>query len=182
MRITSKACSAITAMLDLAVQQTGIKTSLQTIASRHNISVSYLEHLFSSLRRHELVRSVRGPGGGYVLARAAHTISIADIVKAVDRHHSALDFDLQLPASGGLTTEARIAESFWASAELFLQSALQDMDLQSLAESCRDTLPARADAEAPSARSPVLQRPKSLGLTTRPRAVTSVFDLAEMDS
>lgn len=181
MRITSKASHAITAMIDLALQKKGGYTSLQTIASRHAISVSYLEHLFANLRRHGLVRSVRGPGGGYALARAAHTISIADIVMAVDRHQAAPDFDHPAPAAGGLTIEARIAESLWASAELFLHSTLEDMDLHSLVESCCAAFPEATGEEAARPRSPVLQRPRSLAQASRARALTSVFDLAEIE-
>ncbi|MDD4886371.1 MAG: Rrf2 family transcriptional regulator [Thiomonas sp.] len=180
MRITSKASCAISALIDLALQQPGTYTSLQSIAARQKISVSHLEHLFAKLRRNALVLSVRGPGGGYALARAACTISIADIAKAVDQHAEQA-FDHAMPATGRLTPEALIAESLWARADLSLQCILQDIDLQSLAEPHRKAQAEMSEAAPQSQRSPVLQRPKPIGQTPRARAVTCVFDLAELD-
>jgi len=179
-RITSKASCAISALIDLALQPPGSFTSLQSIAARQKISLSYLEHLFAKLRRNGLVISVRGPGGGYALARPAGSISIADIVMAVDQQAD-LSFDHAIPRTNGLTSEALIAESLWARADLFLQSTLQDIDLKSLAEPYRDAQATKGDTVQLS-RSPVLQRPKSLVQKSRARAVTSVFDLAEMDA
>ena len=72
------------AMVDLAQRSDGEPVSLADIAVRQDISLSYLEQLFSKLRRYGVVKSVRGPGGGYVLSRRADRIPIADIVLAVD--------------------------------------------------------------------------------------------------
>jgi Rrf2 family iron-sulfur cluster assembly transcriptional regulator len=72
------------AMVDLAVNSDGKPLTLAEIAERQSISLSYLEQLFAKLRRGSLVRSVRGPGGGYMLARAAQAIRVSDIVLAVD--------------------------------------------------------------------------------------------------
>lgn len=84
MRLTTKGRYAVTAMLDLALHDRGEPTTLADIAERQGLSLSYLEQLFSQLRRSGLVKSVRGPGGGYQLAKAASVISIDDIVVAVD--------------------------------------------------------------------------------------------------
>src|SRR5690554_4874585 len=84
MRLTTKGRFAVTAMIDLALRQQRGPVTLATISERQNISLSYLEQLFGKLRRHELVDSVRGPGGGYVLARHSRDISVADIIFAVD--------------------------------------------------------------------------------------------------
>jgi Rrf2 family iron-sulfur cluster assembly transcriptional regulator len=84
MRLTTKGRFAVTAMLDLALHATHGPVTLAGISERQKISLSYLEQLFGKLRRRELVESVRGPGGGYHLARPAEDISIADIVKAVE--------------------------------------------------------------------------------------------------
>lgn len=84
MRLTTKGRFAVTAMIDLALRQHSGPVTLATISERQNISLSYLEQLFGKLRRHELVESVRGPGGGYSLARLARNITVADIVFAVD--------------------------------------------------------------------------------------------------
>ena len=84
MRLTTKGRFAVTAMVDLALNDAGGPVTLAEISSRQKISLSYLEQLFGKLRRHELVDSVRGPGGGYRLAKETGLISVADIILAVD--------------------------------------------------------------------------------------------------
>lgn len=84
MRLTTKGRYAVTAMLDLALNEARGPIRLAAISERQGISLSYLEQLFAHLRREELVRSVRGPGGGYRLKRAAEEISIAEVISAVN--------------------------------------------------------------------------------------------------
>lgn len=84
MKLSSRSQYAITAMLELALHEKTRPVTLFDISQKQKISLSYLEQLFANLRRHELVRGRRGPGGGYVLARSVKEISIADIVAAVD--------------------------------------------------------------------------------------------------
>ena len=84
MRLTTKGRFAVTAMLDLALHDGGGPVTLAGISRRQSISLSYLEQLFGKLRRRSLVDSVRGPGGGYTLTRAAVETSVADIIRAVD--------------------------------------------------------------------------------------------------
>lgn len=84
MRLTTKGRYAVTAMLDLALHAQKGPVSLSDISDRQSISVSYLEQLFAKLRKGALVSSVRGPGGGYQLARAADGIFVAEIIDAVD--------------------------------------------------------------------------------------------------
>ena len=84
MRLTTKGRFAVTAMVDLALRQGGGPVTLAEISSRQKISLSYLEQLFGKLRRRSLVDSVRGPGGGYRLARDTAGISVAEIIIAVD--------------------------------------------------------------------------------------------------
>lgn len=84
MRLTTKGRFAVTAMIDLAMRCDDGPVTLAGIADRQKISLSYLEQLFGKLRRHKLVASVRGPGGGYTLARGGEKISVADIIRAVD--------------------------------------------------------------------------------------------------
>ncbi len=84
MRLTTKGRFAVTAMLDLAMNASGSPVTLSGISARQKISLSYLEQLFGKLRRRALVESVRGPGGGYHLARDAELISVADIILAVE--------------------------------------------------------------------------------------------------
>src|SRR6185295_16003610 len=84
MRLTTKGRFAVTAMIDLALQQRGEPVTLAEISGRQKISLSYLEQLFGKLRRHQLVESVRGPGGGYRLARDMEKVTISEIILAVD--------------------------------------------------------------------------------------------------
>ncbi|MBL8482848.1 MAG: Fe-S cluster assembly transcriptional regulator IscR [Rhodocyclaceae bacterium] len=84
MRLTTKGRFAVTAMIDLALREEHGPVTLAAISDRQKISLSYLEQLFGKLRRHNLVASVRGPGGGYSLARASSKISVANIITAVD--------------------------------------------------------------------------------------------------
>src|SRR5512138_1580919 len=84
MRLTTKGRFAVTAMLDLALRNGEGPVTLAGISERQKISLSYLEQLFGKLRRHGLVESVRGPGGGYNLAHPADRVSVADVILAVD--------------------------------------------------------------------------------------------------
>lgn len=84
MRLTTKGRFAVTAMIDLALRQHDGPVTLAGIAERQSISLSYLEQLFGKLRRNQLVASVRGPGGGYCLAKPLDGVSVADIISAVD--------------------------------------------------------------------------------------------------
>lgn len=84
MRLTTKGRFAVTAMLDLAMRQGAGPVTLAGISDRQKISLSYLEQLFGKLRRFGLVESVRGPGGGYYLAKKMDDIPVSDIIHAVD--------------------------------------------------------------------------------------------------
>jgi len=84
MRLTTKGRYAVTAILDLALHDADAPITLSEISERQGLSLSYLEQLFASLRKRGLVSSVRGPGGGYRLARPASQISVADVITAVD--------------------------------------------------------------------------------------------------
>ena len=84
MRLTTKGRYAVTAMLDLALHGSEKPVSLADISGRQDISLSYLEQLFAKLRRNELVKSVRGPGGGYRLSRGSDEIYVAQIIDAVN--------------------------------------------------------------------------------------------------
>lgn len=91
MRLTTKGRYAVTAMLDLALQAEQGPTSLADISRRQAISLSYLEQLFAKLRRSDLVTSVRGPGGGYLLSRPSGEIFVAEIIDAVNESIDATD-------------------------------------------------------------------------------------------
>ncbi len=85
MRLTTKGKFAVTALLDIAIySNNSAPMTLYTISERQGISISYLEQLFVKLRRFGMVKSYKGPGGGYVLAREADKIKVSEIIKAVD--------------------------------------------------------------------------------------------------
>ena len=84
MRLTTKGRYAVTAMLDLAIHYKDGPITLSDISKRQGISLSYLEQLFSKLRKGGLVDSARGPGGGYRLSRSAGDIAVAEVISAVD--------------------------------------------------------------------------------------------------
>ncbi|HBI08610.1 MAG TPA: transcriptional regulator [Franconibacter pulveris] len=84
MRLTSKGRYAVTAMLDVALNSEAGPVPLADISERQGISLSYLEQLFSRLRKNGLVASVRGPGGGYLLGKDASSIAVGEVISAVD--------------------------------------------------------------------------------------------------
>jgi Rrf2 family iron-sulfur cluster assembly transcriptional regulator len=84
MRLTTKGRFAVTAMIDLALRGEDGPVALASVSERQKISLSYLEQLFGKLRRYRLVDSVRGPGGGYCIARPTNLVTVADIIRAVD--------------------------------------------------------------------------------------------------
>ena len=84
MRLTTKGRYAVTAMLDLALHAQQGPVSLSDVSQRQGISLSYLEQLFARLRKQQLVKSVRGPGGGYLLGRGVEAIFVAEVVDAVN--------------------------------------------------------------------------------------------------
>src|SRR4051794_24813917 len=84
MRLTTKGRFAVTAMIDVAMHGKDAPVTLAAVSGRQKISLSYLEQLFGKLRRHGMVESVGGRGGGYSLAHPADTVSVADVILAVD--------------------------------------------------------------------------------------------------
>ncbi len=98
MRLSTKGRYAVTAMLELAINNGRGPVTLADISVDQGISLSYLEQLFACLRRQRLVKGVRGPGGGYYLGRPASEISIADVICAVDEW---VDFSQSKTEQGG---------------------------------------------------------------------------------
>ncbi len=103
MRLTTKGRYAVTAMLDLALHEGKGPISLADISERQGISLSYLEQLFAKLRRNELVRSVRGPGGGYQLNREKAAIPVAEVIDAVNESVDATGCNRKGDCQGGET-------------------------------------------------------------------------------
>ena len=131
MRLTTKGRFAVTAMLDLALHHHEGPVTLAGISQRQSISLSYLEQLFGRLRRHELVDSVRGPGGGYRLARAAGQLTVADIIVAVDE-------PLDATQCGGkencLEDKRCMTHDLWSTLNEKIYSYLSSVSLRDLME------------------------------------------------
>ncbi len=100
MRLTSKGRYAVRAMLDLTFHSSGNPVRLQEISTRQSISLHYLEQLFRKLRTGKVVKSVRGPGGGYVLSRSMDEISVKDILDCVGENINPARDILNVPSSG----------------------------------------------------------------------------------
>ena len=131
MRLTTKGRYAVTAMLDLALHQHHGPISLADISSRQDISLSYLEQLFSKLRKRQLVNSVRGPGGGYRLSKPVASIFIADIIAAVDESIDATNCQGKGDCQDGQTC---LTHHLWADLSGQIQQFLQSISLASLIE------------------------------------------------
>ncbi len=141
MRLTTKGRYAVTAMLDLALYGDRGPISLADISSRQDISLSYLEQLFAKLRRRELVRSIRGPGGGYRLSRPGEEIFVAEIIDAVDERVDATGCSGQSDCQDGHTC---LTHHLWSDLSEQIHHFLSDISLASLVQ--------RRDVQVVSAR------------------------------
>jgi len=129
MRLTTKGRYAVTAMLDLALHREQGAITLADISGRQDISLSYLEQLFSRLRRGGLVVSSRGPGGGYRLSRELAEISVSDVIAAVDESVDAT----RCGGKGNCQGDARcLTHDLWQELSGEIQDFLQGVTLQGL--------------------------------------------------
>ncbi len=129
MKLTTKGRYAVTAMLDLALNERKGPTSLADISQRQGISLSYLEQLFSKLRKQELVRSVRGPGGGYLLGKERAQISVATVVEAVSE---SMDATKCHGTAGCQQGEICLTHYLWLDLSQQIYSFLDNITLQDL--------------------------------------------------
>lgn len=114
MNLTTKGRYAVMAMVDLAMHGKGSPITLAEIAERQDITLNYLEQIFMKLRKSGLVQSVRGPGGGYVLASQVEAISIAQIVLAVDESINMTRCNIHAGGEGCLKKNAKcITHNLW---------------------------------------------------------------------
>ena len=136
MRLSTKSRFAVTAMIDIALRDNAGPISLADISARHQISVSYLEQLFSKLRQCRLVESTRGPGGGYTLARVSESISVADIIGAVESqaHHSGME---EKPFHGEQGSGEWMTQELWATLNTKMFEHMQSISLRQLASEQR---------------------------------------------
>lgn len=129
MRLTSKGRYAVTAMLDVALHSHQGPVPLADISERQGISLSYLEQLFSRLRKHQLVASVRGPGGGYLLGQSAATISVGTVIMAVDESVDATKCQGKEGCQGG---ERCLTHTLWRDLSDRISSFLNNITLAEL--------------------------------------------------
>lgn len=132
MRLTTKGRFAVTAMIDLGLRQASGPVTLAAISQRQQISLSYLEQLFGKLRRHALVESTRGPGGGYTLAKAADEITVAEIITSVDEPMDAT----QCGGKGNCLGEGQrcMTHDLWDSLNIKMVEFLDSISLQKLVD------------------------------------------------
>jgi Rrf2 family transcriptional regulator, iron-sulfur cluster assembly transcription factor len=130
MRMSTKGRFAVNAMIDLALREQAGPVALAAISNRQQISLSYLEQLFSRLRRQGLVESTRGPGGGYTLGRKVGDITVADIVTAVDEP---LDLMGSEVGSGG-SGKGPVTQSLWSSLNDAMLKHMAGISLASLVD------------------------------------------------
>lgn len=145
MQLTTKGRYAVMAMVDVARHGGGRAVSLAEIAARQDISLSYLEQLFARLRRAGLVKSVRGPGGGYRLSRAAEALSVSDIMLAVEE-----PLKVTRCTSGGagcVRGERCLTHDLWTALGRQIESFLGAVSLQDVLDGRLDGAP-RLEAAA----------------------------------
>lgn len=129
MKLTSKGRYAVTAMLDVTIHAAYGPVSLADISARQEISLSYLEQLFSKLRKHGIVISIRGPGGGYRLGKCSAKISVADVIRAVNESVDATKCHGKGNCQGG---EQCLTHSLWEGLSQRIEEFLQNITLAEL--------------------------------------------------
>lgn len=171
MRLSAKSRFAVAAMIDLALRESTGPVPLNSIGQRLQISLSYLEQLFSKLRQQGLVESTRGPGGGYTLGRNALLISVADIIRAVEGPRG-----LQADESGDAGEAGwQLTRDLWSGLNSRMMEHLQGIKLQQLCEEQRAKGVQVENRPAASRRGVFTQRKVEPPKTTAPN---SVFALA----
>ena len=129
MKLTTKGRYAVMAMADLAANQNGKPVSLNDISLRQNISLSYLEQLFSKLRNEKLVKSVRGPSGGYILEKNPKEIRISNIIFAVDEQVKTLNCKRESKKGCNGKTIKCITHNLWDDLENHIKNFFEKVSL-----------------------------------------------------
>jgi len=132
MKLTTKGRYAVMAMADLATYQNGKPVSLVDISLRQNISLSYLEQLFSKLKNEKLVKSVRGASGGYVLEKNPKDIKISNIIFAVDEQVKTLNCKRESKRSCNGKATKCITHNLWDDLEQHINKFFDNVSLNDL--------------------------------------------------
>jgi len=154
MRLTSKGRYAVRAMLDLTANSNGNPVRLQEISTRQNISLHYLEQLFRKLRNGQAVKSVRGPGGGYVLARSMDQITIKDVLECVGENINPAKDIVGSEAETSNTVEYHLSRNYFENLGIIMREYLATTSLGDLTRKAKDV-------EIPSPDAAVAREPKT---------------------
>lgn len=144
MRLTSKGRYAVRAMLDLTTHSNGNPVRLQEISERQNISLHYLEQLFRKLRNGQAVKSVRGPGGGYVLSRNMDEITVKDILDCVGENINPAKDIVGTEAEAANTVEFHLSKNYFQNLGFIMRDYLATTSLGDLVRKSAD---AQTDVE-----------------------------------
>jgi Rrf2 family iron-sulfur cluster assembly transcriptional regulator len=159
MRLTSKGRYAVRAMLDLATHSSGNPVRLQEISQRQSISLHYLEQLFRKLRNGQSVKSVRGPGGGYVLARSMDQITIKDILDCVGENINPAKDILGSEAETSNTVEFHLSKNYFQNLGIIMREYLSTTSLGDLMRKAKEV-------EIPTQETQVSEQNVTVGETT----------------
>ena len=132
MKLTTKGRYAVMAMADLALYQNGKPVSLNDISLRQNISLSYLEQLFSKLKNGKLVKSIRGPSGGYILDKSPKDIKLSNIIFAVDEQVKTLNCKKDSKKGCNGKSTKCITHNLWDDLEIHINSFFENKSLSDL--------------------------------------------------
>ena len=179
MRLSTKGRFAVTAMLDVALRQKNGPVALSDISARHQISLSYLEQMFSRLRASGLVKSTRGPGGGYALGHLAEEISVADIIGSVEGQAREAGSEVMVMQKSGQNNAcqgvADVTQQLWNAFDARMEDYMQSVTLRSLV---LEQLAKGFKADAPAAaQRGVFKKAKPQVFAPRASVPNSVFAL-----
>jgi Rrf2 family iron-sulfur cluster assembly transcriptional regulator len=163
LKLTSKGRYAVTAILDLAFHSQAGPVALSHISRRQDISLSYLEQLFTRLRKQQLVSSTRGPGGGYSLSRPAGEIAVAEVIAAVDE---VVDTTRCSGATNCHDGQQCLTHELWDDLSQQIYEFLEDISLQDLMEErCIQQVAERQDSQMQEAEGQRVTLPAGGSLT-----------------
>ena len=185
MRLSTKGRFAVAAMIDVALRQKNGPVALSDIATRHQISLSYLEQMFSRLRHDGLVQSTRGPGGGYALGHRAEEITVADIIGSVDgrgdlddrraRHISNVHATEGSTGVSDACDATDVTQDLWNAFNARMEDYMQSVTLRSLV---LEQLAKGFVADAPAnVQRGVFKKPQAKPVAVRSAVPNSVFAL-----
>ncbi|WP_210542119.1 Rrf2 family transcriptional regulator [Rhodoferax sp. PAMC 29310] len=173
MRLSTKGRFAINAMIDVALREKLGPVPLSDIAARQQISLSYLEQMFSKLRQHGLVESTRGPGGGYALGHRADGITVADIIGAVEEDTAPAKLEVNVTKAQAAGQD--MTQDLWDSLNSRMVDYMKSISLRSLV--LQQLAKGVQIEEKPAANRGVFKKPKMDAL--RSNVPNSVFALGQ---